>query len=162
MPESNNNDFFVDLAKDVAVRFVIHEESAQQIRSLYIQAAKSINWPAVMNSETVADEVLNRLELQGVNSTLILNLTGNFMYRTGLTTADARYALADKLAAAVTWPRDAKELRNMIPRLTASLENARNAFVGCPWMMFLYLLSMTNVLSVLDAAEHAKHAPKPS
>lgn len=160
MPESKTNEFFVDLARDVAMRYAIHDEAETQIRNLYIQAAKSINWQTVMNSETSADEVLNRLELHGKNAELLITLTGQFMFRADLATAESRFDLGNKLAMSVTWPRGAKEMRNMVPRLTASSENARNTFVGCPWMMFLYLLTMTNVIGLLDTM-HLPKAPPP-
>lgn len=163
MPENKGSDFFVDLVRDIALRYVIHDEAETQIRSLYIQAAKSINWQTVMNSETAADEVLNRLQMHGNLTDLLINLTSQFMFRGNLETADARFDLGSKLAASVTWPRDAKELRSMIPRLTATAENAKSTFVGCPWMMFLYLLTMSNMVGLLDTLHMPKPpAPKPA
>jgi len=163
MPENKSNEFFVDLARDVALRYVIHEESEKQISGLFIQAAKSINWQTVMNSETAAEEVLNHLELHGKIAGLLITLTSSFMFRADLGSVEARYDLASKLAMSVTWPRDAKEMRDMVPRLTATSENARNTFVGCPWMMFLYLLTMSNIVTMLDQARAPKApAPKPA
>lgn len=163
MQENKTNEFFVDLARDVALRYVIHDEAETQIRTLYIQAAKSINWQSIMNSETAAEEVLNRLELHGSMAGLLINLTSQFMFRADLCTADARFDLGEKLAMSVTWPREAKELRSMVPRLTATSENARNTFVGCPWMMFLYLMTMSNIVGLLDTLHLPKQAaPKPA
>jgi len=162
MQENKSNDFFVDLALDVALRYVIHEEADKQIRTLYMQAAKGINWQAVMNSDTSADAVLNRMETVGNVASLLINLTSQFMFRAGLSSHQARQELGSNLALCMTWPRNATEFGTAQGALTATAEKATATFVSCPWMMFLYLLSMSNVVDALDAKFAPKAPAKPA
>lgn len=163
MQENKSNDFFVDLALDVALRYVIHDEADKQVRTLYMQAAKSINWQSVMNSENAADEVLNRMEVVGNAASMLINLTSQFIFRAGLSTIQKRQWLGNELALCMTWPRNAAEFGVAQAALTATSEKASSTFINCPWMMFLYLLSMSNVIDTLDAKYAPKSAaPKPA
>jgi len=161
MQENKGNDFFVDLAKDVALRYAIHDEAEQKVRSIYIECAKVVNWQANMSSDKAADEVLNHLQVVGDKASMVINMTSSFMFRAGITTFQQRLELATLLSESVSWPRDVKEFGAVQARLTTTAENARNTFTGSPWMMFLYLLSMADVIQALDAARVKPKAPAP-
>lgn len=161
MQENNSNDFFVDLAKDVALRYVIHAESDQELRELYIECAKNINWQANLGSDKAADEVLNHLQLKGGKASLVINLTSNFMFRAGVTSFAKRQELATMLSESATWPRDVKELGVAQARLTATAESAHSTFTGSPWMMFLYLFGMTDFIQSSDRLYTKPKPPSP-
>lgn len=157
MQENKGNDFFVDLVRDVALRYAIHDEAKTQVADLYIEVTKVVNWQANMSSDKAADEVLNRLQVNGGKASMVINMTSNFMFRAGITTFAKRSELAEMLSESVSWPRDVKELGMAQARLTATAENAHATFAGNPWMMFLYLLSMTDLVPALNDL----HKPKP-
>ena len=147
-------DFFVDLAKSVALRYTIHDEAKQEVRIAYVQALRGINWQVVLNSENTAEAVMGQMEIKGVSRAMLMNLTSAFLFRGGLVdNNNAKESLATRLAASLTWVRNDPQMQGMGTRLTAPPERAVNVFRDCPWMMFLYLLSMTDLISALGEAD---------
>ena len=149
--QRNPNEDLIEIAKDVALRWCIHAEAGHVLSNLYVRVTRAMTWRTVLHSDQAAEKVLDQMESVGVPLPVVIDLTSTFLFRSGLVDATAREKVADTLAKSVTWVANAGELNKLIAGLSARDSNAAATFKTCPWMIFLYLFSMSDFMMSLEA-----------
>jgi len=146
MPEPLSNVELIQLAEDIAMRQVIHAVRGAAILKLGMEARFSIVWRTTLHSNTSAAKVWARLESQGIEMETLMSMVGEFCLRAGPLPA----SFYENMAASLSWGSSSASLPDEIRTFSAKNTDYKEVLTLNPWLVFLYLLSMSDIVQRLD------------
>lgn len=155
----------VDICEDIVLRFVNHDERQTQILQLMLEVKYNVRWRLVLHSSTALTTLWDSLRVNhgedGID--LIISMTGEMMFRLWPHLAPPAQNYPDKfveyLAQTIAWMKGSKEVNREVSQFVAEPQAYAKMLRANPWAMFLYLLSMTDVVNKVRAMTPPKLPP---
>jgi len=145
MPERLSSNELIALAEEVVLRQVTVPEKIAPMMTLGLHVRSGINWRTVLHSSASAQKVWIRLEALTIDMERVLAMTSEFKVRAG----DIDRALYESIDSSLSWSAVSEALPPEVKRLTAEKGKYQKVLEDNPWVLFLYLLSMSSVVQRL-------------
>lgn len=147
----------IQVCEDIVVRYVNHSERKALLLSMAQFVKYRVTWRNVLYSDVAAGGLWDtiRTETNADVSELIMSMAGEMYFRLSPTRVGASSLdqLYPRLADSLGWPKMAGGLNKEVTEFVASAATYDQVLRDNPWAMFLYLLSMSNIVNRLIAMQ---------
>ena len=151
----------IDCCQNIAMRFVNHRGRQAEMLALAQLIKFNTRWRQVTYSETAASGLWDHIRgLLGEDTIdLIISMTGEMTFRLAddIEPANAQSQANDSfyplLAKSLAWMKTADAVNKEQKQFTAEATTYRGVFEKNPWVLFLYLLSMSDIVRILTDLE---------
>jgi hypothetical protein len=109
---------------------------------------KGVEWSVSLGSEATASRVWLHLAQKGVDMDWIRGMVGEFLFHSEY--FDRKDALIEEVAASIAWINTAIAVPQEYGRLTAKMGDVVALLKNAPWLTFLYLLQLSDVVHLVS------------
>lgn len=151
----------VNVCQDIALRFVNHKPRQAIVLSIAHFVKYQTRWRQVMYSEDAAqglwDAIRGTLGEDALD--LVISMTGEMVFRLAddIEPANAQSRENDDfyplLAKSLSWMKNSNAVDVTNKNFTADTATYRKTFENNPWALFLYLLSMSDAVRIINAMD---------
>lgn len=145
----------VTLVSEIAMRYCTRPDRVDSLLKFALVSKLSINYRALLHSSAGCNKLWDYIDIQTnvLDSNfmdIILSMTSEFMFLGNMDDAVVANEAAGSLAKTLCWPKNARGIPDELSELTADLMDYQVTLRDNPWVMFVYLAGMTDLVRILS------------
>lgn len=141
----------IELSAQIALRHATNRERGTQLLALATFLKFGVVWRTTLHSPSAAKQVWSVLAgTKGFDMESVISMTNEFIVRS----AQISDYLIEILAQSLSWTNEASAVPNEVMTLTGKVEAYKTTLTYNPWLVFLYLLSMTDFIQRVSAINY--------
>lgn len=148
----------IELVEQVVLRELTSAEKQPQLAKLVTECRYVINWRANLHTEQAANAIWVRIKSGGIDTELLLNMTNEWIFRASLTQLQFN-ELTTALLNTLSWTSLSKALPQELVSLAVKEDALKAVLKNNPWVTFLYLVSVSDLLRLIQAQKPPSSPP---
>lgn len=150
MPNPTASDVanLIDRCEQIALRYINHNVRQNNLLELAMKIKYDTTWRLILHSATGAKDFWDQLRLEPSKGweDMVVGMTNEFYLRSAEIFSDGNDSFYATLGKSLAWPKLSDVVDDETKKFTSESDKYKQVFKNNPWVLFLYLLSMSDIV----------------